>query len=165
MPIDIWIYTWLFQKLIGVSSKVVPLSLDEVSWQLLAPGEKGTYQHIKIWQLHSWTWIPFSTLLASTKSVPVAVVEGEGSGEARCWDSKLHRLTHHLPPTILKFEVMKSKSENLRFRNRVICLSPGNCGLRPWRSHQEGDCRGLGSCQMLPWCCPGIWIQVGLIRF
>ena len=37
--------TWLFQKLIGVSSKVIPLSLDEVSWQLLAPGEKGTYQH------------------------------------------------------------------------------------------------------------------------
>merc|ERR1711971_742754 len=47
---------------------LIPLRLDEVSRQLLAP---------------------------------VSIIEGESSGEARCWHSQLYCLAHHLSPTVL----------------------------------------------------------------
>ena len=71
----------------------------------------GRNEHINIPAVALWTLITLKIPLTfEKKNVPIAVVEGEGSGEARCWDSKLHRLAHNLPPTILKLEVMKSKT-------------------------------------------------------
>ena len=34
-PIGVYEYSWFAEKFVGVRTEVVPLSLDEVSWQLL----------------------------------------------------------------------------------------------------------------------------------